>query len=322
MASAVAWAESTPAGSGANATDTARTAVTADEQKLAQVSKQRTSIAQHYQEQLGAIDGLKKEKASWRRDRELRQSMADANDTSTQLAKLDRELASANGTLAKARHELVVAIDHELAAGASGTRATQLGKLRAQLDVKAPAKKIVLPDAEIDPLADPEELDQQVQVIAETEKQLANQVAGLDAQAAELAHVADLRKHNERAKDLMLSEDDQPHRNAQQSSSKGVADGLSTPTSGAGAGGGGGTSGGGDTFGTDHGSFETEATFVLGEVIDRSTIDNLSRAQRSGDPAKRADAARAARDAVSSRLDQLKKKRQQIEQRAKQLRKH
>ena len=62
------------------------------------------------------------------------------------------------------------------------------------------------------------------------------------------------------------------------------------------------------------------ATFVLGEVIDHSTIDSLTRAQRSGDPAKRAEAARLARDAVAQRLDQLKKKRAQIEARARQLR--
>ena len=67
-------------------------------------------------------------------------------------------------------------------------------------------------------------------------------------------------------------------------------------------------------------TFETEATFVLGEVIDRSTIDGLTRAQRSGDPAKRAEAARLARDQVARRLDSLKKKRAQIEARAKQLR--
>ena len=55
-------------------------------------------------------------------------------------------------------------------------------------------------------------------------------------------------------------------------------------------------------------------------MIDRTTIDGLTRAQRSGDPAKRAEAARSARDAVALRLDQLKKKRAQIEARAKQLR--
>jgi hypothetical protein len=55
-------------------------------------------------------------------------------------------------------------------------------------------------------------------------------------------------------------------------------------------------------------------------VIDRSPIDGLVRASRSGDPKQRAVAAKLARDAVAKRLDQLKKKRAMIEARAKQLR--
>jgi hypothetical protein len=55
-------------------------------------------------------------------------------------------------------------------------------------------------------------------------------------------------------------------------------------------------------------------------VIDRSTIDGMLRAQRSGDPKQRAAAAAQARDAVAKRLELLKKKRAMIEARAKQLR--
>jgi hypothetical protein len=311
----------------AQQTAQAQTTVSTDETKVTQLSAQRTKTAQRYQDQLGAVDRLKKQKASWRRDRELRDSLADSADTANQLATLNTQLATAIRTLAQARQDLVAAIDREKPT-ATGARATQLDQLRAQVTaiLGPPPKKIVLPDAEVDPLADPEELDQQAQVIAETEKQLANQVAGLDSQAAELAHVADLRKHNDRAKEMMLNDDDQPHRNVQHSSGKegGPADTL-TPTNGAGTGGtdtgGTGTQGAGGTFNGASGStFESEATFVLGEVIDHSTIDSLTRAQRSGDPAKRAEAARLARDAVSQRLDQLKKKRAQIEARAKQLR--
>jgi hypothetical protein len=317
LASASARAQPAPE------TAKAQAAVTTDEQKLATVAASRAKIAQRYQDQLVTIDRLKKEKASWRRDRELRTSLADSGDTANQLAAQNQQVATANAALVKARRELVAAIDREQKT-ATGARATELAKLRAQVESKlgAPAKKIVLPDAEIDPSADPEDLDEQAQVIAETEKQLANQVAGLDEQAAELAHVADLRKHNERAKDLMLSEDDQPHRNAQASTGTRQDGALSQPVPGnpTGGGTGGGSGAGGDTTFDHGGSFETEATFVLGEVIDRSTIDGLTRAQRSGDPAKRAEAAKQVRDAVAVRLDQLRKKRTEIEQRAKHLR--
>ena len=312
-------------------TQGAQQTVRSDEQNVGRISAQRTAAAQRYQDQLAAVDRLKKQKASWRRDRELRQSLADSADTANQLSALNTQLAAAARALIQARNDLVAAIDREKAT-ATGPRAGELVKLRAQVTATiGPApKKIVLPDAEVDPLADPEELDQQAQAIAETEKQLANQVAGLDAQAGELAHVAELRKHNERAKDLMLAEDDQPHRNVQHSSGDRGGLDSATPTNGAGTGAGGGATGGAGQGGTSDtggnfnnsssGSFETEATFVLGEVIDRTTIDGLTRAQRSGDPAKRAEAARSARDAVALRLEQLKKKRAQIEARAKQLR--
>jgi len=328
MAPAIAWGQSV------QQTQGAQQKVRSDEQNVGRLAAQRTTVAQRYQDQLAAVDRLKKQKASWRRDRELRQTLADSADTANQLSALNNQLATATRALVQDRNELVSAIDREKPA-ATGPRVAELDKLRAQVTATiGPApKKIVLPDAEVDPLADPEELDQQAQAIAETEKQLANQVAGLDAQAAELAHVADLRKHNERAKDLMLAEDDQPHRNVQHSSGGDRGDSLNpSPTNGGntlGGAGGAGAGQGGSSGGTDTGgnfnnnsstSFETEATFVLGEVIDRTTIDGLTRAQRSGDPAKRAEAARSARDAVKQRLDQLDKKRAQIEARAKQLR--
>ncbi len=318
MAPAMTWAQSF------QQTQTAQTTVAADEAAVSQAATKRAQTAPRYQDQLAAIDRLKKQKASWRRDRELRTDLADSADTANQLATLNQQLATATRALIAARKELVAAIDREKPA-ATGARTAQLDQLRAKVTATfGPVpKKIVLPDTEVDPLADPEELDQQAQVIAETERQLANEVAGLDAQAAELAHVADLRKHNDRAKDLMLSEDDQPHRNVQSSSggrSNALAEASPPATDSGGAGGGGSTTGGSFSSGTSSTAFETEATFVLGEVIDRSTIDGLTRAQRSGDPAKRAEAARLARDAVAQRLDQLKKKRAQIEARSKQLR--
>ncbi|MFT3692281.1 MAG: hypothetical protein QM831_04015 [Kofleriaceae bacterium] len=324
LAVSPAWAQS------AQQTAQAQQTVATDQQKLTNLTAQRKQVAQRYADQLAKVDGLKKQKASWRRDRELRQALADSADTSGQLAQLDSQLAAAQRVLGQARQALLAAIDRE-APTAQGPRVAELGKLRASVSaqVGGPAKKIVVPDAEVDPLADPEELEQQAQAIAETEKQLATQVASLDAQASELAHVADLRKHNERAKDLMLSEDDQPHRNVQHSSGGREGDAAQTPTNGgasapaggdSGGGTGGTSSGGGSFSGTQSSSFESEATFVLGEVIDRNTIDGLNRAQRSGDPGKRAEAARNARDAVAQRLDTLKKKRAQIEARAKQLR--
>ena len=126
-----------------------------------------------------------------------------------------------------------------------------------------------------------------------------------------------------------MREDDQPHRNAQASASKSLTDnagataGAPPPQTGGTSSPGGGTStgGGGDQFvGGDRSGYESEASVVLGEVIDRSTIEGMMRASKTGDPAQRAKAAKAARDAVAARLLQLEKQRAAIEARAKALR--
>ncbi|NVB82588.1 MAG: hypothetical protein HOV81_29680 [Kofleriaceae bacterium] len=336
VVSATAWAQSAPTTAVSVApnpavVDKARSIAAAADQKLAQLSAQRRPLVTRYQQQLAAIDGLKKQKASWRRDRELNTAQANANDTATRLTALDKQIATAQRAVASARKAVVVAIDAEVRAGATGPRATQLAQIRAQLAPATPApKKIIIPDAEIDPLADPEELERQAAAIAAAEKLLEAQRTGLDTQHKELVLVAELRQAHDRAGELSTRDDDQPHRGAQRGGTR-EADSLQSPTAGGGAGStgpaggqGSGGGGGGEDFGSavgDKGSTAFESSVVaLGEVIDRSTIDGMLRASRSGDPKQRAEAAAAARDAVAKRLELLKKKRAMIEARAKQLR--
>jgi len=329
VVSTTAWADSAQ-------TDRAASAEVAAEQKVAQLTTQRAQLQARYQDELTAVDKLKKQKASWRRDRELNTAQADAKDTADKLASLDKQLAAAQLAVTTARTAAVKAIDAE-APTAAGPRAATLAKLRAQLAPTKVYKKIVIPDGTLDPLADPDELEHQAAALAASEDALARQVKVLESQATELDHVAEIRKQHERAGDLAMREDDQPHRNAQSSSSKGTQDtlGAAAPTAGGAGGAGGGAGGtgggasngheggtaGGDTFtGADRGAgYESEASFVLGEVIDRSTIEGMMRASRSGDPAQRALAAKQAADAVAARLAQLKKQRAAIEARAKAL---
>lgn len=338
VASAPAWAQPSDQ---TRTVEVAQAKVSTATQKLTQLQSQRAQLATKLAQQVATVDSLKKQKASWRRDRALNTAQAAANDTATKLTMLDRNLAAAQQALAGARRGEVIAIDAELKAGATGVRATQLAKLRAQL-VPAPIapKKIVIPDAEIDPLADPDELERQVAAIIAAEKQLESQRKTLDQQHEDLVVSAELRQAHERTAELSTRDDDQPRRGAQRGSSRGdqesaapTATGASNDSAGGAGqgsggspttGGGGGTTGG-DTFGADtkgttSSSFESSAAVALGEVIDRSTIDGMLRAQRSGDPKQRAEAAARARDAVAKRLEQLKKKRAMIEARAKQLR--
>ena len=327
-------ASTAPAASYAGSTDQARTAATRAEQRVDQLSVQRGQLAQRYQDELSTIDRLKQQKPSWRRDRELRTSLSDSADTAKQLQQVTRELAAAQTSLGSARASVVAAIDKEIAAGLAGSRAQTLAKLRVQLapQVGPAPKKIVIPDAEIDPLADPEELDEQAHAIRVSEDQLSRQVVGLDVQVKDLKEVDDLRRQHQRATDLALRDDDQPHRNAQSSTSRSSAGDGATLTNPVGGGSGAGTPPPGAGGDTEHlpstptsggaSAFETQLTVTLGDVIDHSTIEGLMRASRSGDPAQRAIAAQQVRDAVAARLDQLKKKRAAIELRAKSLRKH
>lgn len=340
VASVTAWAQPARAPSAA-AASTAPSAVVANahrgvraaEQRLATLTKQRAELRRRHDVQLGAVDRLKRQRASWRRDRELNKAQADANDTAKRLTALDQQIKLAQRRLGTARNAVVIAIDAELAAGASPARTAQLAKLRAQLAPPAPApKKILIPDADIDPLADPEELERQAAAIAAAERQLEAQRRGLDQQHQDLKLVAELRSAHDRAGELSTRDDDQPHRGAARGSREADAvtagapnDSAGSPTGGgAGSGGGGADPGGGESFGDTKlptaSGFESSAAVALGEVIDRTTIEGLLRASRSGDPKQRAEAARRARDAVAKRLELLRKKRAMIEARAKQLR--
>lgn len=324
VVSTAAWADPSAPGR----VEKAQAAEVSAEQRVAQLAGQRGQLNTHYQDELAAIDRLKKQKASWRRDRELNTAQADAKDTADKLAALDKQLQTAQQAVAGARAAVLAAIDAELPA-ATGPRAQALTRLRAQLAPPKVVKKIVIPDANIDPLADPDELEHQAAALRDSEDALARQVKALEGQAAELDHVAEARKQHERAGQLAMREDDQPQRSAQTSASKGLTDGAPAPQSGSpGAGGtttgngaGGTGTGTGDTFvGGDRSGYESEASVVLGEVIDRSTIEGMMRASRSGDPAQRALAAKQAEAQVAARLEQLRKQRAAIEARAKALR--
>ena len=353
MAPAVAWGQSAPApaaASHASATDGALAAERTAEQSVAQIAAQRGQIAQRYQQQLAAVDRLKKERPSWRRDRELREALSESSDTANQLAAVSARLAAAQAAMVRARSAAVAAIDVELAAGPDA-RAGWLRQVRVRLAPPAVAapSRIVVPDAEVDPLADPDELDAQAAALAASERQLEAQIAGLDVEASELAQSDELRKQHQRAMELGLRDDDQPQR-ASSVSHGGNTLGAANPapTGGAGAGtspsgdgpGGGGAGGGSGaggaggqtntppagldpTSGGDRTAQPTDldtAAVVLGDVVDRATIDGLVRASRSNDPRERAQAALRARDAVAARLAQLRKMRALIEARARQLR--
>ncbi|MBA3394443.1 MAG: hypothetical protein H0T89_17490 [Deltaproteobacteria bacterium] len=316
VASATAWAQP---GSPAAVTVKAQEVATASERRVLALNAQRNELHARWEGELRAIDRLKQQRKSWRQERELKDRLSQANETATALARVTRELATAQTQLAGARRVLVGAIDSELAGGASGARAEQLARLKSQLvpQVKRPVRRIVLPNLDVDPNADPEDLDQQASALRDAEAELQRQIAGLEKQSKDLERVVELRKSHDRAIVLDRRDDSQPSRNPQQASGgRGFGAGEASPQDDAGS-----TTGTGGGGSEPPPSFEAEASIVLSEVVDPSTIDSLSRAQRSGDPGQRLKAAAKTRDAVKAKLELLRQKRALVEQRAKQLRK-
>lgn len=306
VASSTASAESRPSVQPASqATTEAEAAAKQAEHQVAQATMYRATLAKRYKDELERIDHLKNQRASWRRDRELRDNLSESLETANQLSAATHELDRATTALERARRSYLAAVDAELGAGPAPARQQQLARARAQLapQVNVAPRRIVIPDFDIDPLADPEELDQRAAELRATEEELGRQLTGLKTQAEELDHLVVLRKQHERAGDLFNRDDDEPHRTTVRPGDTEDPGGGRNPSGGPGS-----------------PNFENFVPIVLVDVIDASTINSVAAAQRSGDPAQRAAAAHQAHDAVARRLDEVKKHRLEFEARAKQLR--
>jgi hypothetical protein len=277
------------------------------ERRVAQLAAQRTALVTRWQTELAAVDRLKQSR-SWNRDRQLREKLSETNELGKQLETLTAELGRAQGQLAFARRTLVAAIDTELAAGPNTARTAQLQKARAQVSpsiASAKAHRIVLPALKIDPLADPEELEQQAKALRESELELQKQIKGLELQTKELERVAMLHKHNNRTRE-MDRRDDNSSRKTANGGDRGT--GAAAPEDA------------GPNPTTDGMMFEMDITIVLVEIVDQPTIDSLKSAQRSGDPKARAEALKRAREGALKKAAQMRSVAKQAEDKAKQLR--
>jgi len=290
-------------------TDTLHDKVKATEKKRTKLASQKAVLAQQYASQLAEVDKLKRQKASWRRDRQLKSQLADSLETAKTLAADTKQLRALEKKLAKQRKAFLAAIDAELAAAPDAAREAQLqtwhDDVAAKITTKK-AQKIVLPDDEIDPLADADELDQQAAALKAAEAELTKQVATLDGDASRFTKQAELRKQHERAGEMASRDDDNPrHTSASGNGASVATDGAGSPAPE--------QDGGGDHF-------DGDPAVVLQDVVDGDTVNELRKAERSSDPQTKADAASRARDAVQKRLDRLAKRRKEIEARAKALR--
>jgi TolA-binding protein len=311
VVSTTAWAQ--PAeGPGAQAVDPrlaaatrrAQDLVTAVQRYASQLAAQREALRQRLNEQLVAIDRLKRGPRGWRTKSQLEERLSEANETQKQLEAADVRLGGAQRRLAAVRAGLVAAIDAELRAGVAGGRARSLWAMRRELTPRSPARRIVLPDTNVDPWLDPEELVEQVAAITQVEAELERQIRGLEARADELQKAHDLRQQHARTLEVDRRDDNSSRRSTQQpSGGRTLADAAAPP------------SGPPESAGA---MFESDAPTVLPEVVDPAVLDGIHSAQRSGDLSKRAAAVRNARDAVARRLADLRAKRAAIQGLAKQ----
>jgi hypothetical protein len=235
-------------------------------------------LNKRYLAELDAIDRLKNQRPSWRRDRELRDSLSVSFDTANQLSSVDRESRQVNLKLLSAQRAYLNAIDSELATGPVSARVQVLQRARVPLarQFTAAARRIVLPDLEIDPLADPEELDQRVAELIASEAELNRLLVLLDR---ELQRVGGPHAR-ERANDAQSALEAELAR---------LAD-------------------------------DDDELDAAPEGADPATTESFAAVQRTSDPEAGAEAVHKARGAVAERLEQVKRKRAEIEARSKQLR--
>jgi hypothetical protein len=309
-------------------TDRAIAVVIVEQKARATTAGQRAALDQQFAGEVKAIDRLKQQKSSWRRDRQIADAKARSLETAKKLEKATRALAQHDRKIADAKKRALAAIDAELAiATTDAARKQRLVAARAEHAPRlaARAKKIVLPDGEIDPYADPEDLDQQAKAMRDVEAELAKQVTALDEQTARLRKAAELRKQHERAGELVVRDDGQPRRTTPPAGGR-FAAGVAADTEDAGASPSPspppeGPPQSGDPAPEQGGFMADETANALADVIDPDTGDALRKAGRSSDPKARADATQRTRDAVAKKLEQLRKQRAAVEARARALRK-
>ncbi|HKE15111.1 MAG TPA: hypothetical protein VKB80_09620 [Kofleriaceae bacterium] len=316
-------------------------------QKLAE----KRMLERTYETQLRDLDRLKRSRASWNRDRQIRSSKAESQTTAERLSRADLELRGIDALLRRQRQSLVAAIDRELAARPAAARRGVLDRMRAQVTaaLQPSVRKILVPDDTLDEMADPEELAEQIALIQQAEVDLRRERESLRQREDRYARMARLRDLRERASQ-MDELDDGPGRrtgHGEARTSPGAASGgggqsssdQDAPPEGGGEGtGGDSTAGGGDSGGGGGGDFGSggstggggtgtssggggvgedsgfeQSSILLTDVVDSSTIDALRRAGRSSSPRARADAAARARRQVEARLQRLERSRSLIQ---------
>lgn len=315
----------------AEADDRAASIVRLEKQR-AQVDAQRRELERQYDAKLAEIAKLKQQKRrSWNAEKKLKQLLAEAAEFSTALEKRDASIRGLDRQLAAERKALVAAVERELRADPPPpeARRAQLVKWRADAQARLGNRRVRVTDERIDPLDDPEDLEEKARRLADAEAELRAEEQRLARRAGYYRKQAKLKKARTRADEDPFG-DDQPRRQGRGSGARQQGTGGAAETADPSPMGGipaaqedsdftgqpppAGVDGGGDP---DVGG---DPAVVYADVVEPETLDELKRAERSGDPEERARAAERARQDIGRRAEEIRKKRLEMERRARELR--
>jgi hypothetical protein len=302
--------------------NSAARSLAANQKRLKAVRAEKAALRTVYNEQLAGVDKLKRARASWRRDRQLREQMERSQKTALALKEVDRKLRARLTAVSKSRKSLAIAIDRELTQSPTAQRQVYLRKMLGKVRVglrKAP-KKISMPELELDEYADPEELLEQIALIERAEAKLAAEQKSLSRRADHFESMQALRAKRNRSDALGAFDNDGVRRSTSHvagSSDKresaqdantggagaGLSDGAESPSPAP-------PSGDADDF-SEPDSFAA-ASVVLADVVDSGTQDALRRAHRSKSPKTKALAAKRAHKQVKDRIERLRASKARI----------
>ena len=305
-----------------------------------EIAIQRSLVATH-QKKLAEVERQRKSRA-WNAKTKREEAQADAQEVGKRLELGQKHIRDLEQRAIGERRGLLTAIDRELAGRPSAARRRDLERVRAneQQKIPTPVKKLRVPDERIDPLDDPEDLDEKAARLKKSEDELVFELQKAERRAASFKRQVAMQKASSRSHDPFpdTQKGGRTGHSEQTAGGRGAgvqADEDNLPS----AGGGTGNPSQPPTGPAEGGDFNSpgatptdpnpsvspsgsavDIVFQFSEVVDRSTIDALRSAERSSDPAVRAQAAERLAAALKARVQGVKQQRQAIERRAKQLR--
>jgi hypothetical protein len=264
-----------------------------------------------YQSKTADIARLKAQPASFHRNRMLDALLRESKDMATAMTRHAERLRAADRVLLTERKALVSAIDRELVATTDPARRTSLEALKnetaSQIRLASKLRRLALADESIDPLDDPEDLEEKAASLAESEARLRREEVRLGKRVAYFQKQDQLEQHRRRSSEADLFRDEQPRQVTHKSVPPVHNDkqpdnpGLVNP------------------FTAD--DRETaDAEILLSDVVLPGTLSELKRAEQAGDPQSRAMATERARQEIRARAEQLRQRRVEMERRARELR--